>query len=114
MENVCFAGGKLNGDDAIALAVFDQQIDHLELIEERDVVLDAVLIERLKDHVASAVGGVARAHDCLLRIVVSVTTEAALADLALGRAVEGQTHVLKVNDGPDGFLAHEIDCVLIG
>ena len=44
-------------DDAVADAVVgDEQVEHLEFVEELDVVLDALLVEGVEDHVAGAVG----------------------------------------------------------
>ena len=107
------AGVQAYGHDAVALAIRDEQVDHLELVEELDLLLDAVLVKRLQDHVPGAVGGVTGALDGLFGLVVGVAAKPALADLAVGRAVKGQAHVLKVDDGVDGVAAHDVDRVLI-
>ena len=52
------------------------------LVVEPDAVLDALLVERLEDHVAGPVGGEARAADGALAVVAGVAAEAALVDLA--------------------------------
>ena len=39
----------------------DEQVDDMVLVEELDLVLDALLVQRLQDHVPGAVGGEARA-----------------------------------------------------
>ena len=58
VEDVDLAGGQLVGDrrpdDAAPSG--QQQVEHVELVEELDALLDAVLVERLQDHVAGAVG----------------------------------------------------------
>ena len=43
-----------------------------------------------------------------------MAAEAALGDLAVRRAVEGQAHVLQVVDRLDGLAAHDLDGVLVG
>ena len=43
-------------DDAAGLAALDEHVDHVVLVEEPDAVLDALLIQRLEDHVPGAVG----------------------------------------------------------
>ena len=96
LEHVDLAGGELVGDDpgrpldAVAPSRRQHQVEHVELVEELDLVLDALLVERLQDHVAGAVGGEARAADGGLAVVARVPAEAALVDPALGGAVERQ------------------------
>ena len=91
----------------------DQQVQHVELVEELDVLLDAVLVERLQDHVAGAVRGVAGPAHGGLAVVAGVPAEAALVDPALGRAVERQAHLLQVEDRVDGLLGHDLGGVLV-
>jgi hypothetical protein len=67
-------------------------------------VLDAVLEQRLQDHVTRAVGGVAGAAHRGLAVVAGVPAEPALVDLALGGAVERHPHLLEVDDRVDGLL----------
>ena len=88
-------------------------VEHVELVEEVDAEPDAVLEQRLQDHVAGAVGGVAGAADRRLAVVAGVAAEAALVDLALGRAVERQAHVLEVDDRVDGLLREDLGRVLV-
>ena len=52
-------------------------------------------------------------YPALLAVVAGVTAEAALVDLALGRAVERQPHLLEIEDGVDGFLRHHLGGVLV-
>ncbi len=113
VEGVDLAGADRDRDDAADLTVVDQQIEHLEFVEEVDVVLDALLVERLQDHVAGAVGGVARAHYRTLAVVARVPAEAALGDLAVGRAAEGQTPVLELDDRVDRLARQDLGRVLI-
>ena len=118
VEDVDVAGRQLVGDDAggdgAGLRLGDRDVQRVVLVEELDVVLDAVLVQRLQDHVAGAVGGVAGpAHRCLA-VVAGVPAEPALVDAALGRAVERHAHLLEVEHRVDGFLAHDLDGVLVG
>ena len=92
----------------------EHQVECVELVEELDVVLDAVLIQRLQDHVAGAVGRVAGAADGCLAVIAGVTAEPALVDAALGGAVERHPHLLQIENGVDGLLAHDLDRVLVG
>ena len=62
---------------------------------------------------AGAVGGVAGPADGRLAVVAGVAAEAALVDLALGRAVERQAHVLEVDDRVDGLLRQDLGRVLV-
>jgi hypothetical protein len=85
----------------------------VKLVEEVDVVLDALLVEGLQDHVAGAVGGVACALDRAFAEVASVPTEAALVHAAVRDAVEGETHVLEFEHGVYGVAGEDFGGVLI-
>ena len=54
------------------------------LVEEADAVLDALLVERLEDHVAGAVGREAGPPDRALAEVAGVAAEAPLVDPPVG------------------------------
>ncbi len=118
VEDVDLAGGQLVGDHPgghrTARGLGEHQVQRVELVEELDVVLDAVLVQRLQDHVAGAVGGVAGSAYRGLAVVAGVPAEAALVDAALGGAVERHPHFLQVQHRVDGFLAHDLDRVLVG
>ena len=73
----------------------------------------ALLEQGLQDHVAGAVRGVAGAPDGRLAVVAGVAAEAPLVDAAVGRPVEGQAHVLELDDGVDGLTAHDLGRVLV-
>ncbi len=96
LEDVKFAGGQVVGHDAgnalllVGGSVFaegilfnQQQVQHVVLVVELNVVLDAVLVEGLQDHVTGAVCCVAGAANGGLAVVAGVATEATLVDLAL-------------------------------
>ena len=90
-----------------------RQVEHLVLVVEGDVVLDALLEEGLQDGVPGPVGRVAGASHGALAVVAGVAAEAALVDQPLRGAVEGQPQVLQVDDGRDGVAAHHLGRVLV-
>ena len=111
------ARGQFVGNNAGGLALLagadHDEVQHVVLIEELDAFFDAVLEERLKNHVSGAVGRVARATNGRLAVVARVSAEATLINLAFGCAVERQTHVFEVDDRVDGFLRENLSRVLI-
>ncbi len=113
LEHVQLAGRQLVRDDAGGLAVGHHEVEHVELVEEVDAVLDAVLVQGLQDHVAGAVRGIARAAHRGLAVVRGVAAEPALVDLAVRRAVEREAHVLEVDDGVDRLLGEDLRGILI-
>ncbi len=91
------------GDDAArdrpaGAGAVDEQVDDVVLVEEGDLVLDALLVERLQDHVAGAIGGEARPTDGALPEVAGMAAEAPLVDAPVVRPIEGQAHVLELDD----------------
>ena len=90
-----------------------QHVQDVELVVELDVVLHALLVQGLQDHVTGAVGRVAGAAHGGLAVVAGVPAEPPLVDLALGRAVERQPHLLQVEDGVDRLLGHDLRRVLV-
>ena len=118
VEDVNIAGGEFvghhPGGDRAPRGLGQHQVEGVELVEELDVVLDAVLVQRLQDHVAGAVGGVAGPAHRGLAVVAGVPAEAALVDPALRGAVERHAHLLEIQHRVDGFLAHDLDGVLVG
>ena len=118
VKDVDLAGGELvghhPGGHRAARGLGEHQIQRVELVEELHVVFDAVLVQRLQDHVAGAVGRVAGPAHRRLSVVAGVSAEAALVDAALGGAVERHPHLLQVEHRVDGFLAHDLHGVLVG
>jgi hypothetical protein len=104
MDGVDLARSQLERDDPARAAVLaDQQIQRVELIEEIDLMLDSLLVERLQDHVTSAICGITGALDRPFAEVPRVTPESALVHTPVRKAVEGQTHVLQLEHGIDRF-----------
>ena len=95
------------------LAALEEQVHDLVLVEEPDAVLDALLVERLQDHVAGSVGRVAGPPDRRLAVVAGVAAEAALVDLAVRRAIERQAHVLELDDRLDRLAGQDLGGVLV-
>ena len=108
MKNVKLARAQLNRDDAGECPVNDDHVDDLKLVKELDFVLDALLIQRLQNHVPGAVGGMTGAPDQFLAEVARVPAEAPLADALFGSAVEGQAHVLQLDHGVDGVFRQDL------
>ncbi len=76
-------------------------------------MLDSLLIQRLDDHVAGAVGGEAGAAHGTFAEVAGVTAKPTLVDLAFRRAVEREAHVLQFEHGVDRFACEDLGGVLI-
>ena len=112
-EDVQLAIGDAVADHAAGHAVLDDDVDDVVLVEELDAVLDALLVERLQDHVAGSVGREARPAHRRLAEVARVTTETALVDLAVRRAVERQAHVLELDDRLDRLARQDVGRVLV-
>jgi hypothetical protein len=114
---VDLAGRQLVGDDArghgLAVDLREDEVEDVELVVELDAGLDAVLVQRLQDHVAGAVGRVAGAAHWGLAVVAGVPAEPALVDAALRGAVERQAHAARGRDRVDGLLAHDLGSVLV-
>src|SRR5215217_3189469 len=83
------------------------------LIEEVQIVLDALLVEGLDDHVAGAVGGVTGAPHRPLSEVAGVPTEPALVDPAVRRSVEREPHMLELEHCVDRFAGEDFRGILI-
>ncbi len=99
--------------EVLAARGVGQQVDDVVLVVEADAGLDAVLVERLQDHVAGPVGREAGALDGPLPEFAGVAAEPALVDLALGRPVEGQAHVLELDHRLDRLAGQDLGRVLV-
>ena len=114
MKNVEVPALEAHRHHAAADAVSHEQVEQEVLVEERDAVLDALLVERLEDAVAGVVGGVTGALDGGLAEVAGVPAEPALGDPAVGRAVERQAPVLEAVDRLDRIAGEDLGGVLVG
>ena len=84
------------------------------LVIELDARLDALLIQRLQDHVPGAVGSVAAASHWPFTVVARVATETALINLPVWRAVEREPHALQLNHCRDRFACKDLSRILVG
>ncbi len=102
------------GNNAAARPVLHDQVDREIFDEEVGVVLQALLVERVKHGVAGAVGGGAGAlRRRPLAHILGHAAERALVDLALGGAAERQAGMLELDDGGGRFAAQIFDRVLV-
>lgn len=83
-------------------------------VVELDARFDALLIERLQNHVSSAICGVAAATHGSLTVVARMPTEAALINLAVGGAVEWKAHALQLNHRGDRLACEHFGGILVG
>ena len=78
VEGMQFACGQFHSDHASGLSIHEEQVEHLELIVEFDLVLQALLVERLQDHVTGAVCGMTGAPDRFAGVIVGVPAKGSL------------------------------------
>ncbi len=90
-----------------------EQVDGEILGEEVAACLEALLVERMQDGVAGAVGGRAGSARLLLAEMAALTTEGTLVDAPALQAGEGHPLVLQFVHRGDGLAAHELDGVLV-
>ena len=108
------ARSNLHRHHAANRIIHPNQINDMIFVEEIDFVFDTLLVERLQNHVAGAVGGVAGPHDRFARIFIGMAAKTALGDFAIGEAVKRQPHMFQFNNSRDGFFTQHIDGILIG
>ncbi len=95
------------------LPTVGEQVHDVVLVVELDAVLDGLLVQGLQDHVPGPVGREARPPDRPLPVVAGVAAEPALVDLAVGRPVERQAHVLELDHRLDGLAGQDLGRVLV-
>ncbi len=88
MKGINLARRKAQGHHARAAPLLDQEVQEVKLVIKVDLVLDTLLIEGLKDHVARAVGGVTGPPHGSLAEFPGVPAEGPLRDLSLRGAAE--------------------------
>ena len=93
---------EIPGDHAAAGAVLvHDQVEGEILDEELGIVLEALLIERVQDGVAGAVGGGAGALGQRLAVIAHVAAERALIDPAVLGARERHAEMLELDRPPE-------------
>jgi hypothetical protein len=80
------------------------QIHDLEFVEKGHLVLDALLVKGLQDHVPGAIGRIAGPPNRPFAEVARVPAEAALVDASFRGAVERQAAVFQIVDRLDGLF----------
>ncbi len=98
---------------AAAGAVLHDEVEREVFDEELDVVLEALLIQRVQDGVAGAVGGGAGAIGRGLAVILHVAAERPLIDAPVLGAAERHAEMLQLIDGRNGLAAHVLDRVLV-
>ena len=122
-KRVNLASGELVRDHARDRDIFagggglgvsgEEQVEHVVLVIELHLLLDALLVQRLQNHVSGAVGRIACAPHGRLAVVARVSTKAALVDVAVLGAVEGKAHLLEIEHGVDRLVAQDLRGVLV-
>ena len=113
-EAVDGAVAQVPRDRAAARAVVvHQQVGREILDEELSVMLQRLLVERVQDGVAGAVGRRAGALGGAFAVMGGHAAEGALVDLALGRAREGHAVMLQLDHRGHGLAHHVFDRVLV-
>ena len=113
VEGVNFAGSQAHRHHARATPLFDQQVQDMILIVEMHLVLDALLVTGLQNHVSGAVRGVTGPAHGRLAVFLSMPAERPLRDFAVRRAAEGQPPVLQVVNGLNSLAAQDLRRVLV-
>src|SRR6185503_10492177 len=114
MEDMYFTSGQLDCHNARGFSGFGHdEIKHLIFIEERDMVLDALLIQRLQDHMTGTVSRMCGASDGFASDIIRVAAKRTLRNLTFGRSIKRKPHMFKLEDGINRFITHELDCILI-
>ena len=84
--------------DAAAGAILHDEVENEILDVELDLLLQALLIERMQQSVPGSVGGGARPLRRVLAIFLHVAAEGPLIDPAIIGAAEGQPEMLQLQD----------------
>ena len=113
-EQVQRALGHVEREHAAAGAlVVHDQVEREVFDEEARVVRQRLLVQRVQDRVAGAVGGGAGALRGALAVMRGHAAERALVDLAVFGARERHALVLELDDRRDRLAAHVLDRVLV-
>ena len=108
-----FAGCQLNSHHTGGRAVLDQHIQHLELVKKIDVVLDALLVKCLQDHMPGAIGGITGPRHRFAGDIIGVPAKRPLGDAPICGAREGQAHMFQFINRLHCLLAHKLDGILV-
>jgi len=89
------------------------QVEREVFHEELDLVLQALLIQRVQNGMAGAVGRRTGAHRRGLAVILHMAAEGALVNAAILGAGEGHAVMFELNDRGDRLAAHIFDGVLV-
>ena len=112
-KGVNFPRGQAQRHHPRAASVLNQQVEDVILVVKVHIVLDALLVAGLKDHVPGAVRGVAGAPHGRFAEFLGVPAEGPLGDFPVGRAAEGQAPVFEIVNGLDRFPAEDLHGILV-
>ena len=102
------------GNDTLALAVLHDQVNGEELDEVVGVVPKRLAVESVQKSVSGTIGGGAAAVGLTtLAVVLALTTESTLVNLALVGSREGAAVVLELNDRCGRLSGHVVNSVLV-
>ena len=113
VEAVDRAVFEIPGDNAAAGAVFHHQIDGEIFDEERDIMFERLLIQRVQDRVAGAVGGGAGALRRAFAETRRHAAEGSLINLPIRCPRKRHAVMFELDDRRDRLAAHIFDGVLI-
>ena len=88
MERVNLSCANLQRHHAACLTIAHQEIKHQVFVEETHLVFNCLLVHCLKDHMSSAVSGIAGTSDGGLTKITGMPPKAALVDAPVSSAVE--------------------------
>jgi len=74
MEGVNFTRINFVGHSPFADTIFDDEVQHLELIKEVDIMLDTLLVQGLQNHVAGAVSRDSMTTSIASRHIISMAS----------------------------------------
>jgi len=113
MKSVNLPCGQAERHNSGTSSLLNQQVKHVVFIVKVHVVLDALLVAGLKNHVAGAVRGIAGTAHGSFAEIARVAAEGPLGDLPVGRAAKGQAPMLEIVYGFDGLAAEDLHGVLV-
>src|SRR5688572_6699839 len=108
MDYVQFTGGQLVGHHTLTNSIPKNKIHHLIFIQEMDIILEALLIERLQNHVTGAIRRITGSLNGPFAEIPSVAAERTLIELSVRGAIEGEPHVFEVVHGFDCLASHDL------
>jgi hypothetical protein len=113
LEDVKLTGLELKHHDAPNGRAVKEHVHNLVLIKKLDIAFDALLVERLQNHVTGTVGGVARAVYRPLAKMVRMPAKPSLGDLAVVKTAEGKSAIFQIVHRTHRVLGKDLCRVLV-